>query len=178
MMRGKTFIYKCGALILLSLILIACNSVEPTPIPPTATPTAPPTNTPEPTLTPTITPTPEPKLFEISNLASKRLVYPTSLMFGPDGRLYVAQRNGQLFAYTIERLGANNYAVTQTESIDLIRTIQNHNDDGTPHRGRDRQLTGFDILGTAENPVLYVTSSDYREGGGLDGQDYGLDTNS
>ncbi len=156
---------------LLSIFLwVGCGNSDP--IPPPPEPTAAPTETAVPT------PTAEPDPFAISNLAGTELVFPTSLQFGPDGRLYVAQRNGQIKAYTVVRNGANNYSVTQTETIDLIRTIQNHNDDGSPHIGRDRQLTGLYILGTAENPRLYVTSSDYREGGGIEGQDYGLDTNS
>ena len=169
-MVNKSFAFLILFLLVLST---ACNSNTPTPVPtPIETKTIPAT-TPLPA-----TPTPEPADFTHSNLNSAPLVFPTALMFGPDGRLYVAQRNGQLFAYTIERDGPNNYTAAHTETINTIRTIPNHNDDGSPHLGEDRQLTGFDITGTAENPILYVTSSDYREGGGIDGQDYGLDTNS
>src|SRR6478672_9374257 len=45
------------------------------------------------------------------------LAQPTSLQFGPDGRLYVAQQNGLIRAYTIARTGPNTYNVTATESI-------------------------------------------------------------
>ncbi|MFK7804014.1 MAG: hypothetical protein AB8G95_20435, partial [Anaerolineae bacterium] len=167
--------FKTLILLLQFILITACNSAEPAPVPPTIVLTEPP-----PTAEPTqpATPTPEPANFTHSKLNNTELVFPTSLMFGPDGRLYVAQRNGQLFAYTIVRNSANSYTVTQVEQIDLIRTILNHNDDGSPHPAKDRQLTGLDILGTTENPILYVTSSDYREGGGIEGQDYGLDTNS
>lgn len=37
---------------------------------------------------------------------------PTSLQFGPDGRLYVAQQDGLIKAYTVARNGANSYSVT------------------------------------------------------------------
>ena len=57
---------------------------------------------------------------------------PTSLQFGPDGRLYVAQADGTILAYSIKRNGANDYSVTATETITKIRSIPNHNDDGTP----------------------------------------------
>src|ERR671920_1921382 len=53
---------------------------------------------------------------------------PTSLQFGPDGRLYVAQQNGVIKAYTIQRTGANAYSVTNTETIDLIWSMPNRND--------------------------------------------------
>ncbi|MFT5194018.1 MAG: glucose/arabinose dehydrogenase [Cellvibrionaceae bacterium] len=161
--------------LLLLLLLSACDTAEPTP-----TPFAPATVQTKSPAAPTLTPVPteEPETFTFSGLSNTQLVFPTSLMFGPDGRLYVAQRNGQLFAYTMTRHSPNNYSVVHTEQIDLIRSIPNHNDDGSPHSAKDRQLTGFDVVGTAGNPILYVTSSDYREGGGSDGQDYGLDTNS
>ena len=44
---------------------------------------------------------------------------PTTLQFGPDGRLYVAQQNGVIKAYTVPRTAANNYAVTATETINV-----------------------------------------------------------
>src|SRR3712207_4037147 len=51
------------------------------------------------------------------------LVNPTSLQFGPDGRLYVAQQNGLIKAYTVERNAANNYSVSATETISAIQSI-------------------------------------------------------
>ncbi len=72
---------------------------------------------------------------------------PTSLQFGPDGRLYVGQFNGLIKAYTVARNGPNNYSVTTTETISLIQSIPNHDDDGTlepldhypaPHRNPRR----------------------------------------
>src|SRR4051794_28578261 len=56
----------------------------------------------------------------------------TSLQFGPDGRLYVAQADGAIEVYSIERNAPNDYSVTATETITKIQSIPNHNDDGTP----------------------------------------------
>lgn len=56
---------------------------------------------------------------------------PTSLQFGPDGRLYVAQQDGRIKAYTIVRRGPARYAVTETEEIDEIQAIRNYDDDGS-----------------------------------------------
>lgn len=104
---------------------------------------------------------------------------PTSLEFGPDGRLYVAQQNGVIKAYTISRQAANSYAVTATETITSIQSIPNHNDNGAVNNAvTGRQVTGILVRGTATNPVIYVGSSDPRIGGGSSGTDAGLDTNS
>ncbi|HEU0304886.1 MAG TPA: kelch repeat-containing protein [Gaiellaceae bacterium] len=54
---------------------------------------------------------------------------PTSLQFGPDGRLYAAQQNGLLKVFTVVR--RSGYEVTSTEEIDLIQDIPNHDDDGS-----------------------------------------------
>jgi N-acetylneuraminic acid mutarotase len=104
---------------------------------------------------------------------------PTSLEFGPDGRLYVANQNGLIKAYTISRQSANSYVVTATETITSIQSIVNHNDDGTVNTAvATRQITGLLVRGTATNPVIYISSSDPRIGAGSSGQDTGLDTNS
>ncbi|MGJ3239826.1 MAG: choice-of-anchor D domain-containing protein [Anaerolineae bacterium] len=109
---------------------------------------------------------------------------PTTLQFGPDDRLYVAQRYGTIFALTIERLGPGNYNVVDQEEIDLIwEDIPNRDDDGTINQSTGflatkRQVTGLVVAGTAENPVIYVSSSDPREGGGNTGKNTDLDTNS
>ena len=103
---------------------------------------------------------------------------PTSLQFGPDGRLYVAQQDGLIYAYTIERSDVSgiSYDVVATETIDIVKNqTPNHNDDGTANLTTIRQVTGLLVTGTAENPVLYVTSSDNRI---AVGNDSGLDTNS
>ena len=116
-----------------------------------------------------------PVAFGASGLSGEVSNGPTSLDFGPDGRLYVAQKSGNIYAYTITRNAANDYSVDQIESIDKILDIQNHNDDGAENNTRNRLITGLMTAGTAEFPELYVTSSDWRI---AVGNDTGLDTNS
>jgi large repetitive protein len=113
-------------------------------------------------------------------LVGESLNNPTSLQFGPDGRLYVSQQNGTIYAYTIERDGSppgnGIYTITATEIINIVKnSTPNHNDDGTLNTTQTRQITGIVVTGTAANPVLYVTSSDWRI---AVGNDSGLDTNS
>jgi hypothetical protein len=104
---------------------------------------------------------------------------PTSLQFGPDGRLYVAQQDGLIRVYSITRTAANDYDVTAQETISLVQQIPNHNDDGSLNASiNTRLVTGLLVTGTAANPVLYVNSSDPRIGGGNSGADLNLDTNS
>lgn len=119
--------------------------------------------------------------FKQSELQGESSQSPTSLDFAPDGRLFTAQQNGLIHAYTVERFGPADYRVADTETIDRIKAIPNHDDDGTPNSGQDnRQVTG--LLATAcpadrtwcteGNTVLYVSSSDPRINNG------DLDTNS
>ncbi len=103
---------------------------------------------------------------------------PTALQFGPDGRLYVLERVGDVKVYSIDRVAANSYRVVSSEVISLVRTIANHDDDGAPNPSiTTRQATGLLVTGTASRPVIYVSSSDPRSGGGQQG-DTNLDTNS
>ncbi len=103
----------------------------------------------------------------------------TALEFGPDGRLYVAQQGGSIYALEIERSGANAYSVVSQETIDAINDIPNHDDDGSLNTGQgNRQVTGLTVGGTASQPVVYVSSSDPRIGGGGSGAELDLDTNS
>ncbi|MBL9164438.1 MAG: hypothetical protein JNL18_17050 [Planctomycetaceae bacterium] len=104
---------------------------------------------------------------------------PTSIQFGPDGRLYVAQQNGLIRAYTVVKTAANDYDVTAVENITHVQQITNHNDDGAlAPTITTRLVTGILVTGTAANPVMYVNSSDPRIGGGSTGADLNLDTNS
>ena len=117
--------------------------------------------------------------FGKSQLAGATAASPTSLQFGPDGRLYVAEQNGGIVVYTVSRAGANNYQVTATESIGLIAAIPNRDDNGTLNPNFvGRLVTGLLVVGTATNPVIYVASSDPRIGAGESGADLNLDTNS
>jgi N-acetylneuraminic acid mutarotase len=117
--------------------------------------------------------------FGKSALAGASSTSPTSLEFGPDGRLYVAQQDGVIKAYAISRQSANSYAVTATETITAIQSMPNHNDNGNLNAAiADRQVTGLLVRGTAANPVIYVGSSDPRIGAGPSGSDTALDTNS
>jgi len=90
----------------------------------------------------------------------------TSLQFGPDNRLYVAEMDGIIHVFNVTRAGKNNYNATLFESIDLIKNVQNHNDDGTLNFANKRLLTGIHVAGTAAQPVIYAASSDPRQGAG------------
>ncbi len=121
--------------------------------------------------------------FGSSGLSGENVLNPTSIDFGPDGKLYVSQQDGTLWRFGVTRdnadSGEGSYSVTESESILLIKNgIQNHNDDGIPNNIKNRQVTGILTAGTAENPILYVTSSDYLVGGGKSGIGKDLDTNS
>ncbi len=117
--------------------------------------------------------------FGSSALAGTGLNNPTSLQFGPDGRLYVAQQNGIIKIFTIQRQAANNYVVVNSEQIDLIAQMLNRNDDGSITTSVwGRQVTGLLVKGTAQLPIIYITSSDPRIGAGPDTGDSNLDTNS
>ena len=103
----------------------------------------------------------------------------TSVRFGPDGRLYVGQQTGIIRALSLERRGPGSYRVTATEVIGALVDLPNHNDDGSEQRNvNGRQLTGIEVAGTAEQPVIYAVTTDPRMGGGYTEKDLPLDTNS
>jgi len=106
----------------------------------------------------------------------------TSLQFGPDNRLYVAEMDGPIHVFNVTRSGKNNYNAILFETIDLIKNVQNHNDDGSLNFANKRLLTGIHVAGTAAQPVIYAASSDPRQGAGPSslegGKDVNLDTNS
>ena len=114
--------------------------------------------------------------FNVGNVANGV----TSLMYGPDGRLYVAEYPGLIKILTISRVSSTNYQVDAIEVLDGIQTMADHNDDGTLFSSTARETTGLTVTGTATNPVIYVASSDFRIGAGSGGGngDVGLDTNS
>jgi hypothetical protein len=118
--------------------------------------------------------------FGKSTLQGTALTSPTSLQFGPDGRLYVTQQNGTILIYSVTRNGPNSYVVSATETITSVRDIPNRNDTTGAINASvtGREVTGILVVGTAGNPVIYVASSDPRIGAGSSGTDSNLDTNS
>ena len=117
--------------------------------------------------------------FGRSLLSGAGVTSPTSLQFGPDGRLYVAQQDGTIKVLTVARAAAHQYTVTATETITLVRATPNHNDDGAPApEVTGRLVTGLLVTGAPSTPQIYVLSSDPRTGAGPVGADLGLDTNS
>jgi hypothetical protein len=103
---------------------------------------------------------------------------PTSLEWGPDGKLYVAQQDGSIKILTISKVASNNYKATNLEEIKLVKLIPNYNDDGTFKADlTKRQVTGLVMGGTSSDPLIYVNSSDPRIGAGEYG-DVDLCTNS
>jgi hypothetical protein len=122
--------------------------------------------------------------FDLSTLRYNGFAPPvsgTSIKFGPDGRLYLSELNGQIRIYTIMKTDPNIYTVVAAEVIFHVQNIPNHDDTGTlAWDGRsDRQVTGIAVVGTAENPIVYVSSSDPKWGGPTShGGDRVLDTNS
>ncbi|MCB0847250.1 MAG: hypothetical protein KDE26_28560, partial [Bacteroidetes bacterium] len=100
----------------------------------------------------------------------------TFIQFGPDGRLYVMELKGLIKVFDVQKVGPNNYKVTAAETINAVKDIPNHNDDGSANTGNNREATALYVGGTSSNPVLYVSSSDWRIGGPSGDKD--LDTNS
>jgi large repetitive protein len=125
-----------------------------------------------------------PRVLNTNGLVS--FLNPTSLQFGPDARLYVSEKLGNFYALTVVRDNNNDsYRVTAVEPLPQIKNIPNYDDDGelttTPAAIGSRQITGFYVTGSFDQPILYVTSSDPRSGHNTQtntGYDVDLDTNS
>ena len=123
----------------------------------------------------------EPNLSK-SILQGTGISQPTSLEFGVDGKLYISERFGKIWQFTISRddadPGKGVYTVDDSRRIDnIVNETLNHTDQGIVNFAKERQVTGIATAGTAQNPVLYVSSSDAQTGGDSRG-DVNLDTNS
>ena len=118
--------------------------------------------------------------FTYSQLQGFTFNKPSVIEFGPDGKLYVAESMGTIYSLDVVRNGANDYELVAGSQILLIKNIPNHDDDGSLNTYyKSRLITGMIVRGTAANPVIYVSSSDERFGGGNFGSgDKNLDTNS
>ncbi|WP_440006077.1 malectin domain-containing carbohydrate-binding protein [Halomicrococcus sp. SG-WS-1] len=102
---------------------------------------------------------------------------PTAIDFGPDGRAYVSTQGGTVYALNVTRTGENSYQVVNEVEIDAIKQIPNHDDNGDYNPGEsNRQVTGLTVGGTADQPIVYVSSSDPSIDVGEDDDD--TDTNS
>ena len=122
----------------------------------------------------------------LTGVAGVPIDSPTSIQFGPDGRLYVASVSGEIAAYDVA-IDANTgeFSLTGGEFLDfggtgIVTGILNHNDDGSVNAGLSaRQVTGLVVSDAAPDGSfsVYVTSSDPRIGNAGTG-DQNLDTNS
>ncbi|WP_435074548.1 malectin domain-containing carbohydrate-binding protein [Halorubrum sp. HHNYT27] len=101
---------------------------------------------------------------------------PTAIDIGPDGRAYVSTQSGMVYALDAERTGEDSYQVNNEVAIGAIKDIPNHDDFGNVESESNRQITGLTVGGTADQPVVYVGSSDPEIDVGQDDDD--TDTNS
>jgi len=100
-------------------------------------------------------------LISPSTPGASLLQNPTTLQFGPDGRLYVGQQNGYIHALTLDA----DRNVVAVERINAIHDTPNTNTDGSSAPGVvGRHLIGidFDPASTAQAPILWAVHSDPR----------------
>ena len=122
----------------------------------------------------------------LTGVAGVPINNPTSIQFGPDGRLYVASVSGEIAAYDVAiDADTGEFTLTSGEFLEfggtgVITGILNHDDDGAVNAALEaRQVTGL-VVSEAEADggfSVYVTSSDPRIGNSGTG-DQNLDTNS
>lgn len=101
---------------------------------------------------------------------------PTSLTFGPDGRLYVSVLNGKIYALTLDPAKLTTpggIAVTDVQVFDdiylkpsIVCDANGANCQAQPAPGAGRQVTGIaiDPASTPGNVILYVTHSGLQKG--------------
>jgi glucose/arabinose dehydrogenase len=91
------------------------------------------------------------------------LEFGTSIQVGADGRIYVTDQAGHIYAYTMEQGSFESIVAVASERIDIIRDLPNHDDDGTLNPDlADRLITGMLAVGTADRPAFFISSSDPR----------------
>ncbi|WP_037306756.1 Ig-like domain-containing protein [Ruegeria halocynthiae] len=128
----------------------------------------------------------EPVSFGVVGLTGSVSNNPTAIDFSKTGNpiLFVAQQNGDIYRYEVERQPdgpdadtMDEFVATSTLQIDVIpEDTQNFDDDGDLNGNEKRQVTGMVVTKDDDgNDVLYVSSSDWRI---AVGEDSGLDTNS
>ena len=89
--------------------------------------------------------------FVSGSLAGASVNKPTAMQWGPDGRLYVLELDGDVKALSVTRNGPADYVVTATETIDLVKGLPNHGDDGAAAPSvTGRVATGLKVTGTAD----------------------------
>jgi glucose/arabinose dehydrogenase/regulation of enolase protein 1 (concanavalin A-like superfamily) len=108
-----------------------------------------------------------------SAVGISNLFWPTVVVLGPDGRLYVSNVNGRIFALTLDQTKltqAGQVAVTNVQEIDAIYNhpsltcnVNNQPFNCQPSTTPGRQVTGmtFDPASTASNLILYVSNSNF-----------------
>jgi hypothetical protein len=86
----------------------------------------------------------------------------THMEIGPDNLLYASTFDGRIQAFGVKESPDGAFFATLVHEITVLTDVQNHDDDGTPVDLPGRLVIGFDVVGTPDNPVIYVNSSDPR----------------